>query len=117
MRRVLDDTDVVGNEREKFVWGLELVELFIDDMKELPSAEPKTKLIAEVKMSKEDIQSAVDEAVEKIKVEMKVPEIIRCKDCKYYYNNDPENIPTANIICFQMHEEDFCSYAERRTDG
>lgn len=44
------------------------------------------------------------------------PEIIRCKDCKYYYNNDPENIPTANIICFQMHEEDFCSYAERRTD-
>ena len=63
LRRVLDDTDVVGNEREKFAWGLELVELFIDDMKELPSVEPKTKLIAEVKMSKEDIQSAVDEAV------------------------------------------------------
>ena len=34
---------------------------------ELPSAEPKTKLIAEVKISKEDIQNAVDEAVVKIK--------------------------------------------------
>ncbi len=44
------------------------------------------------------------------------PEIIHCKDCKYYYNTTPENIPTANIICFQMHEDDYCSYAERRTD-
>ena len=44
------------------------------------------------------------------------PKIIRCKDCKYYYNTNPENIPTANIICFQMHEDDYCSYAERRTD-
>lgn len=44
------------------------------------------------------------------------PEIIRCKDCKYYYNTNPENIPTANIICFQMHEDDYCSYAKRRAD-
>lgn len=44
------------------------------------------------------------------------PDIIRCKDCKYYYNTSPENIPTANIICFQMHEDDYCSYAERRAD-
>ena len=43
------------------------------------------------------------------------PQIIYCKDCKYYYNTNPENIPTANIICFQMHEDDYCSYAERRT--
>lgn len=42
------------------------------------------------------------------------PEIIRCKDCKYYYNTDPESIPTANIICSQMHEDDYCSYAERK---
>lgn len=42
------------------------------------------------------------------------PEIIRCRDCKYYYNTNPERIATANIICHQMHEDDYCSYAERR---
>jgi len=37
-------------------------------------------------------------------------EIIRCKDCVHYYG-EPGN---PNIICFQMHEDDFCSYGERR---
>lgn len=45
-----------------------------------------------------------------------VGELIRCKDCKYYYNTDPESIPTANIICSQMHEDDYCSYAERKEE-
>ena len=60
-----------------------------------------------------------DEMVEHQRIEAlppAEPEIIRCKDCKYYYNTNPKNIPTANIICFQMHEDDYCSYAERRTD-
>lgn len=39
LRIVLDNTDIVGNEREKFAWGLKLIESFISDMKELPSAE------------------------------------------------------------------------------
>lgn len=38
------------------------------------------------------------------------PEIIHCKDCVHYYG-EPGN---PNIICFQMHEDDFCSYGERR---
>lgn len=42
------------------------------------------------------------------------PEMVRCKDCKYYYSTSPERIATANIICHQMHEDDYCSYAERR---
>ena len=42
-RRVLDDVDVVGNEREKFEWGLGLIESYIDDMKDLPSAQPERK--------------------------------------------------------------------------
>ena len=37
-------------------------------------------------------------------------EIVRCKDCVHYYG-EPGN---PNIICFQMHEDDFCSYGERR---
>lgn len=41
IRRVLDEVDVVGNEREKYEWGLGLIESYISDMKDLPSAQPK----------------------------------------------------------------------------
>ena len=41
LRRVLDDMEVVGNEREKLAWGLGLIEAYIADMKELPSAQPE----------------------------------------------------------------------------
>ena len=41
LKRVLDDMDVVGNEREKYEWGLGLIESYIADMKDLPSAQPE----------------------------------------------------------------------------
>jgi len=41
LRRVLDDTDIVGAERAKYEWGLGLIESYISDMEELPSAEPR----------------------------------------------------------------------------
>lgn len=41
LKRVLDDVDVVGNEREKYEWGLGLIEAYIADMKDLPSAQPE----------------------------------------------------------------------------
>ena len=42
LSRVLDDTDdVVGCEREKYSWGLGLIEAYINDMKELPPAQPE----------------------------------------------------------------------------
>lgn len=41
LMRVLDDADVVGQDREKYPWGLGLIESCIDDIEELPSAEPK----------------------------------------------------------------------------
>ena len=117
LRRVLDDTDIVGNDRDKFAWGLGLVESFISDMKELPSEEPKTKLIAEVKMSKEDIRDAVDNAVEKIKAEMEEPEIIRCKDCKYYLlGSDGIHFCFKHDDDVLWQDNDFCSKSERRTD-
>ena len=37
--RVLDDMDVDRKEREKFAWGLGLIQCFIEDIKELPSKE------------------------------------------------------------------------------
>ena len=39
LKRVLDDTDVVGVERAKYEWGLDLIESYITDMKELPPAQ------------------------------------------------------------------------------
>lgn len=41
LRRVLDDADIVGAVRAKYEWGLELIELHISVMKELPSAQPE----------------------------------------------------------------------------
>ena len=38
--RVLDDMDTVGQDREKYSWGLGLIESSIDDIEELPSAQP-----------------------------------------------------------------------------
>ena len=40
LSRVLDDTDVVGVDREKYSWGLGLIESCIEDIEELPSAQP-----------------------------------------------------------------------------
>lgn len=41
LRRVLDDTDIVGAERKKYEWGLNLIESYISDIKALPSVQPK----------------------------------------------------------------------------
>lgn len=38
LSRVLDDMDVVGTLREKYLWGLELIESYIKDIEELPPA-------------------------------------------------------------------------------
>lgn len=40
LKRVLDDMNVVGQDREKYSWGLGLIESYISDIEELPSAEP-----------------------------------------------------------------------------
>lgn len=41
LSRVLDDIDVVGTDREKYSWGLGLIESYIKDIEELPSAQPE----------------------------------------------------------------------------
>ena len=45
------------------------VDQIIDIIKALPPAQPETKLVAKVEVSKEDIRSAVDKAVARIKAE------------------------------------------------
>ena len=39
LRRVLDEADVVGAERAKYEWGLGLIESYIADVNDLPSAQ------------------------------------------------------------------------------
>lgn len=41
LSRVLDDMDVVGIDREKYSWGLKLIEESINDIEELPPAQQK----------------------------------------------------------------------------
>ena len=46
LSRVLDNIDVVGREkREKYSWGIRLIESSINDIEELPSAQPEQRWI------------------------------------------------------------------------
>ncbi len=50
------------------------------------------------------------------------PEIIRCKDCKYwrehkYAKETKRYIPFCGFNAINTKADDYCSYAERRTDG
>ena len=38
--------------------------------------------------------------------------VVRCKDCKYRDGTPGQ----PNILCAQMHEDDFCSYGKRKED-
>lgn len=42
-----------------------------------------------------------------------VVEVVRCRECVFFDGTKPGQ---PNILCFQMHENDFCSYGERK-DG
>ena len=49
------------------------------------------------------------------------PEIIKCKECKYwreykYVNGRPKFLPRCGFHQTYVREDDFCSAAERRTD-
>ena len=48
-----------------------------------------------------------------------LPEIIRCKDCKHLFNKDDEGGKCWHFNGFSkvVSYDDFCSRAERRTDG
>jgi len=47
LKRVLDDADVVGVERAKYEWGLNLIESYISDIKELPPAQLESERITD----------------------------------------------------------------------
>ena len=85
LSRVLDEINVVGTGREKYSWGLGLIEAYIKDIEELPSAQL---------------------------------EIIRCKDCKWWSNDDYRECSSPNYDDGYVTPAGFyCGYAERRTDA
>lgn len=43
-------------------------------------------------------------------------EVVRCKDCKHYEENDGCGWLDYDYVTM-MKPEDFCSYGERKTDG
>lgn len=48
------------------------------------------------------------------------PEIIQCKDCKYSSPNGKYGCKSYHYRLYETHEmkpDDFCSFAERRTNG
>ena len=45
LSRVLDNTNIVGIDREKYSFGLKLIESDIEDIKELPPAQPEPQWI------------------------------------------------------------------------
>ena len=46
------------------------------------------------------------------------PEIIRCKDCKYYETMYCKmDVWTDDMRIYKAKPNDFCSYAERKKDG
>lgn len=45
-----------------------------------------------------------------------VVEVVRCRDCKYH-GAIIEEQPTPSIMCAHMHDNDYCSYGDRRKDG
>ncbi len=43
--------------------------------------------------------------------EMKLDHVIRCKDCKF---RTGDILGQPNILCANMKDDDFCSYAEKK---
>ena len=56
----------------------------------------------------DDFKKAITNMPENIIVD--VATVVRCKDCKYRDGTPGQ----PNILCAQMHEDDFCSHGERR---
>ena len=83
----------------------------IDEITEYGSGNTTYMSVAELKRRIEQLPSAQ-------------PDIIRCKDCKHWTNNigdsklrDNYCNDEAHGFYYQCSEDDYCSFAERRTDG
>ncbi len=73
-----------------------------------------------IEAADEYAERRVDDALQVMEELQSVqPEIIRCKDCKHLFNKDDEGGKCWHFNGFSkvVSYDDFCSFAERRTDG
>ena len=138
-RCALDEMDLVGTEREKFAWGLGLLECIAEDIDELPSAQPELNQAQSRIQSSDCIsrQAAIDafckecydtdgEICDRDDVCGTVmilkalpsaqPELIRCKDCKNFRRWIDTDITFCDFTEGRVCEDDFCSRAEVQTE-
>ena len=98
----------------------------IEEFKQLPAAQPEKVCVAEIKVKGEELQRCIDEAVERIKAEVK-SEIIRCEDCKHRptFDEDEElHFPTYKCPCqcedsyysWMPKDDWFCGNGERKKE-
>ena len=55
-----------------------------------------------------------DGYAEALEVTVDAVEVVRCDDCIYRDGNTPGQ---PNILCWQMHSDDYCSYGTKREVG
>lgn len=58
----------------------------------------------------EDEQRAVEECAIYVKYTLFDHGVVLCKDCKYHDGTPGQ----PNILCYQMHDYDFCNYGEEK---
>ena len=85
------------------LWGVEWDKALATAMlKDLPSAQPEIIDIAKAAMA--------------MAKEADLVAVTRCKDCKHWCIHKRLDIPWCRNLHIDRGADDFCSYAERRTD-
>jgi hypothetical protein len=138
LSRVLDDVDVVGTDREKYSFGLGLIEASINDIEELPSIQPVDKDINDSCKDAISRQGAIDHfksiadatsignkynegfvdglnfAVGHLETMPSVqPDIIRCKDCKHKGTKNCVANAWTTILGVTVKDDFYCGLAEK----
>ena len=83
-------------------------------IKDVPSVDLPTKVIATVEFDGDKLQDIVNNTLSR----NDIVQVVRCKDCRYW-RSDGECIMHSNYalnIIYGVNENDYCSYGERK-DG
>jgi len=93
--------------------------LNVNWVKTLPPAQPEiTKEAVELYCRQRCLTVITNELFNEMKAKWSAqPEIIKCRDCIYHHTQDGIPYCDKHSYGYGWKDEDYCSYAERRTDG
>lgn len=106
-------------------WAVKGLSMCVDVLRNMPSVQPEPcedcvsrKAVIRLLHSGYHSKSMIEEVKELPSVQ---PDIIRCRDCKYWrehkYSKETKRyIPFCGFNAIYTKADDFCSRAERRTD-